>query len=263
MTWQKLALLILIWVLILYEQTHAMVALTPTHICKTALHACASATVAQRAAHELYIIVPGTWAFKNTWFRLGGDFFNSLHHAVDKQHAHVLWFNWLGDYYLSSRKKGAAELAHFLTCFPQKSHIHLIAHSHGVNVCSHASQLLTELEIKPTIKTLYALGGPIDANETLPNMEIIELVYNLYSKDDWIQPAFGFKQTMPPGDNIHNLRVFVEGKDPDHYKLHCPIVGKWLTHLPNINCPQDGEVHFFAHRPPSCHIPTKTNGKKQ
>src|SRR5690606_20469698 len=57
--------------------------------------------------------------------------------------------------------------------------------------------------------------------------------YNLFSFEDLIQPVFGmFAREHAPHERIANVRVVIDGNEPDHSHLHDKIVGKWL---PNIH----------------------------
>jgi hypothetical protein len=63
-------------------------------------------------------------------------------------------------------------------------------------------------------------------------MSVIHYLYNLFSFEDLIQTVFGVSlREYPEHRRIANLRVFVNGKEPDHAGLHQGVVGKWLPYL--------------------------------
>ncbi len=200
--------------------------------------------------HEVFIIIPGTWALKEKWFKIGGDFFTALQESVAYKNAKVLWFRWLTNNYESSRKEAARELAHILTCFEVKTEINLIAHSHGVNVALGACALLARDGAKRKIKTLYALGAPIYEETYCPQMDVIMALYNLYSLNDTIQTIWGYKRIFAKQPGIVNLRVTTDGKEPTHFGMHSATIGKWLVALPHLYCADPGIIKFFEKKPP-------------
>lgn len=200
--------------------------------------------------HEVFIIVPGTWALKEKWYKVGGDFFKALQESVAYKNAKVLWFRWLTDHYESSRKEAAKEFAHTLTCFEPKTEINIVAHSHGVNVALGACMILAKLEPTRKIKTFYALGAPIYEETYQPCMNIIKNLYNLYSLNDTIQTIWGYKRIFNKQAGIFNLRITVDGKEPTHSGIHGMVIGKWLVALPHLSCSDPGLIKFFEKKAP-------------
>ena len=200
--------------------------------------------------HEVFIVVPGTWAIKAKWYKLGGNFFSALEQSVAAKGHKALWFRWLSDNYESSRQTAAQEFAHMLCCFEPATEINIIAHSHGVNVTLGACQLLAQTESTRKIKALYALAAPIYEEVYSPDMSVITRLYNLYSFNDSIQTIWGYKRIFTPKPGIINIQIFIDGKEPNHSDIHSPVVGKWLTNLAQRPCPTPGIVYFYSTKPP-------------
>jgi len=200
--------------------------------------------------HEVFIIIPGTWALKEKWFKIGGKFFEALNTVARKQNKQVIWFRWLTDNYESSRQEGAQELAHFLSCFECETVLHLIAHSHGTNIALGASQILAKQYPERKIATLFALGAPIYEETYAPNMQIINRIYNFYSFNDGIQTIWAYKRIFKPQSNIYNLRTFIENKEPTHAQMHSSTIARWLPLLIELDCPEPGIIHFYKNKPP-------------
>ena len=54
----------------------------------------------------------------------------------------------------------------------------------------------------------------------LPNMKVIQYLYNLFSFEDLIQTVLGLSvREFPEHKRIANLRVIINGKEPDHAGL--------------------------------------------
>ncbi len=195
--------------------------------------------------HEIIIIVPGTWAIKESWYKIGGNFFETLQEAATKMGKKVIWFRWLTNHYESSRQKGAQELAHFLKALEPKTLIHVVSHSHGTNVVLGACQLLQKECPKRKISSIFSLGAPIYEEVYKPNMNIIKRLYNLYSLNDGIQTILAYKRIFKSQPGIFNIRTFIENKEPTHSQMHDPAIGKWLFYLLNQTVPPSSTINFF------------------
>ena len=96
----------------------------------------------------------------------------------------------------------------------------------------------------------------------MPDMDVINILFNLYSKGDIVQPVFGFySRLFPEHDRIANFRVTIEdsgifGDDPSHSEMHDPIVAQWILDIPyalketqtngfeNYNDFHNGKIYF-------------------
>lgn len=205
----------------------------------------------------LYIIVHGTWAQHEAWAQPGGDFFETMQRTVENSQLNadkvrVASFSWSGKNDHAERQQSAQKLATALATLPKDTAITLIAHSHGANVCFLASQLLAHTG--HTIKTLYALGTPIDRARYSPNMNVIGSLYNLFSFGDPIQTVSGcFERALPPHPRITNIALTCNGSRPNHAELHSPLVAHWLTALPILSYNRNsayGSLSLFNNNPP-------------
>lgn len=183
-------------------------------------------------SHSVYIIVHGTWSANTAWYAPGGDFFDTLEKVAQKNNAHVAAFRWCGSNTHKARQKAAQNLAKLIQTYPLDTHIYLIGHSHGGNVCTLASQLLAQdMTNKHRITIFFALGTPI-YKKIQPSMTVIDYVYNLFSFEDLIQPVFAlFDREYQTHERIANLRLFLNNKEPDHTNLHHPIVAQWIPFI--------------------------------
>src|SRR5437762_9800343 len=178
-------------------------------------------------SHQVYIIVHGTWGLETTWYMPGGDFFDALEISAKEHNATVVPFSWTGKNNIQARQKAAQNVAKLIETYDKATEIIVIAHSHGGNVAIIASHLLQ----KNKIFCLYTLGTPINRS-LYPNMDMIRYCYNFFSFDDLVQPVLGmFEREYAPHERIANVRVVINGKEPDHTDLHNVVVGKWLSYI--------------------------------
>jgi hypothetical protein len=180
-------------------------------------------------ADSVFIVIHGTWGLESEWYMPGGDFFDALECTVSTKNSAVVPFCWSGGAGHESRVKAAHNLAKLIATYDKHVAIYLVAHSHGGNVATLASQILSRDECnKHRIRGLYTLGTPIMSNY-LPNMDVILYFYNLFSLEDLIQPALGVSaREFPVHKRIANMRVFIDGKQPGHTALHDAVVAQWL-----------------------------------
>jgi hypothetical protein len=178
-------------------------------------------------SHQVYIIVHGTWGLEKTWYVPGGDFFDALEISAKEHNATVVPFSWTGKNSIQARQKAAQNLTKLIETYDKATEITVIAHSHGGNVTIIASHLLH----KNKIFCLYTLGTPINRS-LYPNMDTIRYCYNFFSFEDLVQPVLGmFEREYAPHERIANVRIVINGKEPDHTDLHHTLVGKWLPQL--------------------------------
>lgn len=184
------------------------------------------------AVNSVFIIVHGTWGAESNWYAPGGDFFDELERIVEVKNSAVVPFHWSGGIGHQSRVKAAQNLVKLIKTYNATTGIYLIAHSHGGNVCTLASQILSvEPGSRYRIRGLYTLGTPV-MNKYLPNMDVVHYLYNLFSFDDRIQPVLGLSEReFFVHERIANLRVFIEDKAPDHSGLHHAVIGQVIPML--------------------------------
>ena len=198
-------------------------------------------------AQNVCIIVHGTWASKESWHQPGGDFFEAVKLSQSaRKYDQVISFVWSGKNNDYERFQAGLQLAEMIDGFDS---VTLIAHSHGATVGIIASQLLYEqyqfygAPADYQIKRFYALGVPVNKYDVLPNMNVIEHFYNLFSFEDLIQPVFGvFGRTFAVHDRIANLSVTINGRAPSHSEIHDPLIGKYVLSIHEevsiIRCPK-------------------------
>jgi pimeloyl-ACP methyl ester carboxylesterase len=181
---------------------------------------------------SVFILIHGTWGAECSWHAPKGDFFDALEATVSEKNSVVVSFRWSGGCGHESRVKAAENLMKLIKTYDVDMPIFIIAHSHGGTVAVLASHLLAqEVDNKHHIRALFTLGTPVMSNY-LPNMKIIHYLYNLFSFEDLVQPVLGISsREYPEHKRIANLRVIINGKEPDHAGLHHPIIGKWIAYL--------------------------------
>jgi len=187
----------------------------------------------QLYTQSVFIIIHGTWGADSSWYTSQGDFFEALENTVKNRNSSVVSFRWSGGCGHASRVKAAEDLAKLIKTYNSDTTIYLIAHSHGGNVATLACQLLAQdiAHNRYRIRGLFALGTPVMDNY-LPNMDVIYYVYNLFSFEDLIQTVLGISlREYPQHRRITNMRVFIDGKEPDHSNLHHPLIGTWIPYL--------------------------------
>ncbi len=193
---------------------------------------CLVTTVFVAQAQSVFILIHGTWGADCTWYVPKGDFFDALEETVCKKNSAVVSFRWTGGCGHEARLKAAQNLVKLIKTYHHSVAVYIVAHSHGGNVATLASHMLAQEEgNKHHIRALFTLGTPIMSNY-FPNMNTIHYLYNLFSFEDLIQTVFGVSlREYPEHKRIANLRVFINGKEPDHGGLHHGLVGKWLPFL--------------------------------
>jgi hypothetical protein len=184
------------------------------------------------AAHEsnpptttppnLTVIVHGTWASTSTWWMPKGNFWQYINNITKNVYSGPNPFSWTGNNNHADRMQGAQDLVQWATGQTYQ-YLDLIAHSHGGNVCLHASRLGLK------IRKLVLLGTPIRL-EYLPDLKNIEVIYNIYSTADLVQGPGTFPnrryegRSLADGERITNYSAVDDGsgKIPGHSDLHEP-----------------------------------------
>ncbi|MCF6148938.1 MAG: hypothetical protein E3K37_09785 [Candidatus Kuenenia sp.] len=176
---------------------------------------------------EMTMIIHGTWAATSTWWQEGGNFWNYINGITGNVYGGKDVFSWSGANKHKDRIKAAHHLIDWINTHPC-THLDIIAHSHGGNVCLFA----TRLGLK--IRKLITLGTPVRL-EYLPDLRNIEILYNVFSTRDLVQtPAGTFPnrraegRTFGDGRSVINLRAEDDGHggQPGHSELHEPDTWK-------------------------------------
>jgi len=181
----------------------------------------------------IFIVIHGTWAAKEEWYMPGGDFFDALEKGALQQQAAVIPYRWSGNNNYKDRIQAAKGLVRLIQNYSRDTTICLVSHSHGGNVGIIASQLLGAMANTTNhIHIFYALGTPVNRTDYLPNMNIIDYFYNLFSFEDLIQPVLGmFEREYLQHERIANIRITINNKEPGHTQLHSPLTGQLLPTL--------------------------------
>lgn len=202
------------------------------------------------AKQEVYVIIHGTYAQNGTWHKPGSKFFNEIEQQCKGKNNKVISFTWSGKNSHDARIEGAKKLAKVINNYPQNTYFHIIAHSHGGNVGILASQLLQNKKPKHKIKTFFALGTPINPVLYAPNMDTIFHLYNFFSFNDAVQPVLGyFNRELPKHERIFNIRITINGSQPDHYEIAHHSFGKWIPNFENQLNAYIKKFPYFAQVP--------------
>jgi hypothetical protein len=212
----------------------------------------------------VFILIHGTWGADATWYVPGGDFFAALERSCTRTGAMAVPFRWSGQNTDAARRAASHALTRLVQSYPPSIRVCIIGHSHGGNVALLASKFFAaDITMLQRIDALYLLGTPANSAVYGPNMEVIKYVYNFISFEDIIQPVVGFfAREQPCHERIANVRITINGKEPDHTNLHHEIIGKWLPYLDQLlhsnekqnfaeniyNTP--GIIHFSEHKAP-------------
>jgi hypothetical protein len=94
------------------------------------------------SANPVVILVHGTFAKEEDWYRPGGDFYKELEKRAFLKKHHLVSFMWSGRLNDKARVKGAESLAKLIVSYPKEEEVILVGHSHGGNVINFASKLL-------------------------------------------------------------------------------------------------------------------------
>jgi len=131
------------------------------------------------------------------------------------------------------------------------------------------------------IDRAYFLATPVNTEAYMPDMNSIEVLFNLYSKGDVIQPVFGFYDRLyPEHDRIANFRITIEDcglfwDDPSHSEMHDPVIAQWILNIPyalketqtcgfeNYEDFHNGKIHFDENGTPFFKNDKKTNNERE
>lgn len=184
---------------------------------------------------KLYIIIHGTWGHESSWYLPEGDFFKTLEAETQNKDIKITSFTWSGRNEHVRRILAGTQLRKLIQSYSPKTQIYLITHSHGGTVASIAShQLAHDKQNKHKIKGLITLGTPIDVarEHYLPNMTIINKVINIISFNDFVQTVLGHcSREYPSSPHCYNLRILINGIEPNHSDLHSSIIARWIPQI--------------------------------
>ncbi len=216
------------------------------------------------------VLVHGTWAQDETWYRPGGDFFESIKSCNQELRLvdEVISFSWSGKLGYPAQLQAAQDLAQLIHAYDFTI---LIAHSHGATVGMMASQIIfansTNRNNFGKIKKFYALGVPVNESVVTPAMMVIEKLYNLFSFGDLVQTVNGTCQRVfSEHDRIANISIRFCDLHPSHVQLHHPAFGMYLLKIDrffaekNIGSFQNfsfcvpGSISFFSYQAPRYEI---------
>lgn len=178
----------------------------------------------------VFIVVHGTWANHCSWYQPEGDFFLALEQSAAHIGARLVSFCWDSKNTHEARLRAARQLEKLIMSYGPGTNINVVSHSHGANVANLASQLLARHSDRHIhVKAFYHLGVPVCLDQYLPNMDVVEHVYNFFSYNDFVQPVLGlFKREYPQHDRIANIRITINGVQPAHSLIHDPEIAHWI-----------------------------------
>ena len=180
-------------------------------------------------ANSLAIIVHGTWAAKELWWRPN---LGSLWKHVKAKWPHLYGggapYAWSGKNNHAARVAGAQQLVQWAHSVSPIS-LDIIAHSHGGNVCLLAARMGVR------INRLILLGTPI-RTEYMLDLKNIATIANVFSLADSLQTPLGTAphrrfegRTLGDSANVSNWRAERDGHggQPGHSDLHEPAT--WVA----------------------------------
>ena len=146
----------------------------------TAVREVATRAAASMAAHRerITIMIHGTWASDEKWWRPGGDFFQYVKDELNRPDLYGAkdQYQWSGKNWDSSRKKAADDLNSWLRSHPSAV-INIFAHSHGANV----AMLATHQGI--SVNRLVMLSPPV-RKDYFAKWSNVRNAYNIQAKFD-------------------------------------------------------------------------------
>lgn len=89
-------------------------------------------------------------------------------------------------------------------------------------------------EQKPFVTEVYLLGTPIKNDQFFFAMDVIEHIYNCYSRGDSVQAIVG-DRVIPAHERVYNIEIGIRNPHqrekalfPTHTEIHSPLVGEYL-----------------------------------
>lgn len=232
-------------------------------MCKIFLLLLALTNIAIATTNQVCILIHGTWAIHSDWHTPKHPFYQNIKNHLAKSQIKLVNFTWCGTLSYEKRKIAGLNLANLIQSYPSTTSFIIIAHSHGGNVGIIASQYLQQPN---KIKSFYALGTPIDSVSYLPNMQVIQNFYNIFSFGDLYQTALGMHERfMPLRPGIYNINIETNHQKPNHEDLHSPLIAKWLLELPtylkDFSCDKHLFAQFYDHLAPIINVETNLETK--
>jgi len=181
------------------------------------------------SSNQVCILVHGTWGSESDWHQPEDPFYVTIKTQLNASNIKLIKFTWSGVLSHEKRILAGRELANLIDSYPNTTKFIIIAHSHGSNVGIIASQKLNH---KYKIERFYALGTPVDLINYLPNMQVIQHFYHIFSFGDIFQTVLGvYERVFPFTPRLYNLNIEVNNKMPGHEELHCQTIAKWLLQI--------------------------------
>lgn len=181
---------------------------------------------------RLVVVIAGTWAAKELWWRAGSAFTK----YIDQINGGGVVYKGPEPFMWSCANDGD-ERRHAAECFIRwceanpADDLTVIAHSHGGNVVMWATHLYRRLQID----RLILLGTPM-RTDFVPNLRRVTVLFNVYTWSDLIQASGaapfprGDGRTLGDSDRVINLPVTSPGSwngVTPHSNLHTMDV--WLA----------------------------------
>lgn len=216
------------------------------------------------------VLVHGTWAQGESWYRPSGDFFESIKNCNEELKVvdEVISFSWSGKLGYPAQLQAAQDLAKLIL---EYDWVILIGHSHGATVGMISSHIISASSTNGNksgkIKKFYALGVPVDESIVIPDMTVIKKLYNLFSFGDLVQTVNGTcDRIFSHHDRIVNISLQFCDLHPSHMQLHHPAFGMYLLKIEeffaengignfqNFIFSSPGMIHFFSYQSPRYEI---------
>jgi pimeloyl-ACP methyl ester carboxylesterase len=174
----------------------------------------------QRQKTRQVLIIHGTWASKENWWKHPSPFTLFLD-SVTKGAVYKgpTPFAWSGENNDAARRVASVELVNWISA-NRSDELIVVAHSHGGNVAMLAAR-------QKKIDTLILLGTPI-RSDYAPDVRNVSLLYNVYSLWDDVQKPLGTYpfirgdgRTLGDSDKVVNVLV---SPRTSHSDLHNDVI---------------------------------------
>jgi hypothetical protein len=181
-----------------------------------------------RGAGDTAMLLHGTWALGQPWWKAGGDFYQYVLQKVRADlYTHNDRFSWTGGYSDKARAIAAEELAKWVASHNEEG-IDLICHSHGGNV----AMLTTTMGV--ALGELVLLSCPVHEAQYRPAPGKFRSVVSVRVHMDLVIMADrGGQKFTDPAVEEHVLPVWFEHSathDPEVWKKY--DVPQWVTNVP-------------------------------
>lgn len=187
-----------------------------TAVRERAVRGAARAAAPPQPRERITIMIHGTWASDEKWWRPGGDFFQYVKDELDRPDLYGAkdQYQWSGKNWDSSRRTAANDLNSWLRSHPAAV-VNIFAHSHGANV----AMLATHQGI--TVNRLVMLSPPV-RKDYFAKWSNVQYAYNIQAKFDPVV-------AIANGGQWFNLPNVLEKKmkASGHSSSHDP--GVWRT----------------------------------